>query len=179
MAPKYGRKSLAQLATIDPRLARAHQKLLDLGHDHSILEGRRSRDDQNRKHAHGRSRVRWPDSKHNCATPLEGVPRHEWPEDADGLSKAVDSAPYVADLNGPGRGGNPWPDSATERRVRADPALLEYVKRVGLFYAHAARVQLLLQLDGVEARSGLDWDRDGDVRDQNFDDGPHHEIVGD
>ena len=29
---------------------------------------------------------------------------------------------------------------------------------------------------GIEIRSGLDWDRDGDMTDQTFNDGPHYEL---
>lgn len=74
--PNFSDKSLAKLATSDPRLQRVFHEVVR-NFDCTILEGHRNRERQNQMVAEGKSQVRWPDGKHNT------VP-----------SKAVDVCPY-------------------------------------------------------------------------------------
>jgi peptidoglycan L-alanyl-D-glutamate endopeptidase CwlK len=74
--PNFSDKSLAKLATSDPRLQRVFHEVVR-NFDCTILEGHRNRERQNQMVAEGKSQVRWPDGKHNT------VP-----------SMAVDVTPY-------------------------------------------------------------------------------------
>jgi peptidoglycan L-alanyl-D-glutamate endopeptidase CwlK len=74
--PNFSDKSLAKLATSDPRLQRVFHEVVR-NFDCTILEGHRNKERQNRMVAEGKSQVRWPDGKHNT------VP-----------SMAVDVCPY-------------------------------------------------------------------------------------
>ena len=62
--PRCSDKSISNLTTCDTRL---QQALLRVVHDFdcTILEGHRDRERQNRMVDEGKSRVRWPDGKHN------------------------------------------------------------------------------------------------------------------
>ena len=75
----FGNKSRKELATLDPRL----QEILNLAIayiDFSVLEGYRGRDRQNKLFNENKTKLIWPDGKHN-----------DWP------SKAVDISPYPQD----------------------------------------------------------------------------------
>jgi peptidoglycan L-alanyl-D-glutamate endopeptidase CwlK len=79
----YGRISRSRLETVDPLLQEVFQRALNLGLiDITILQGVRSRQLQDQYYREGKSKVRWPNSKHNVKTPEE-------------KSKAVDAGPYV------------------------------------------------------------------------------------
>lgn len=53
--------------------------------DHTILEGRRGKEDQNKAFESGKSKLQWPNGKHNTLTDTE-------------LSQAVDATPYPVDF---------------------------------------------------------------------------------
>lgn len=79
----YGRRSKSILETVNVLLAQVFVYALDTGlMDITIIDGRRSRQQQNLYYAQGRSKVQWPNSKHNVRYPHD-------------LSKAIDAAPYV------------------------------------------------------------------------------------
>ena len=75
--PSFSEKSLAKLATCDPLLHRVFQEVV-LNFDCSILEGHRDEARQNQMVAEGKSKVRWPDGKHNtvpsCAVDVTPYP---------------------------------------------------------------------------------------------------------
>jgi peptidoglycan L-alanyl-D-glutamate endopeptidase CwlK len=80
----FGSRSALCLGTCDNRLVHIFHAAIDTGLiDISILEGRRGKVLQDEYFAAGRSKVQWPDSKHNVIDP-------------DDLSKAVDAAPFVS-----------------------------------------------------------------------------------
>jgi peptidoglycan L-alanyl-D-glutamate endopeptidase CwlK len=80
---RYGRRSKERLAAADGDLRRVLERALGYGlMDITILQSVRSREDQERAFAEKRSRVHWPNSKHNVLR--EGDP-----------AEAVDAAPYV------------------------------------------------------------------------------------
>lgn len=88
---KFSHRSKKNLQTCDKRLLMLANRCIDII-DFTVLEGRRSKARQNRLYEQGKSKVKWPNSKHNV-------------EDPDDLSKAFDLAPYPID----------WED---ERRFR-------------------------------------------------------------
>lgn len=101
--------------------------------DISIITGHRGKEEQNQKVLEGKSKVRWPNGKHNSFP-----------------SQAVDFQPY------------PVP----ERREKLWAALA-YI---------AGRAIEIGKRRGLEVRWGGDWDEDGDLTDQNFDDLYHLEV---
>ncbi len=74
--PGFSEKSIAKLASCDPRLQRVFYEVVR-NFDCTILEGHRDQERQNRMVDEGKSQVRWPDGRHNT------VP-----------SMAVDVTPY-------------------------------------------------------------------------------------
>ena len=80
----WGTRSLERLATVEPKLRQiCHEALRVSPFDLTVLCGRRSREEQEKAVAEGRSKVHWPKSRHNCP---------------DGsLSQAVDLAPFPID----------------------------------------------------------------------------------
>lgn len=139
--PQFGKKSLAQLGTCDDRLQKVFHEVIKYW-DCAILEGHRSKEDQDTDVASGRSKTPWPTSKHN------GMP-----------SKAVDAAPYPI----------VWPD-----RIKASKT---YEKDLSRWYLFAGFVKGVAAQMGITLRIGADWDGDGDLTDQTFNDLPHFEIV--
>lgn len=83
--PQFGNASKKRLATCDPRIVEVLEEVIK-HFDCSVLEGVRSKEDQNEYYRTGRSKVMWPHSKHNVL--VEGQ-----------LSRAVDVAPYPIDWN--------------------------------------------------------------------------------
>jgi hypothetical protein len=79
---RYSSSSQERFDTLHPDLQLIFNKALDLGFDHAILEGHRSREKQLEYYRDGRSKVRV--SKHNRSP-----------------SEAVDARPYVAGLGYP------------------------------------------------------------------------------
>jgi len=81
----YGSTSEKRKATCDPRIRLVFDVAIAMGLiDISIIEGERSMKDQNRYFSTGKSKVKWPDSKHNVVKP-------------GGQSLAIDAAPYIND----------------------------------------------------------------------------------
>lgn len=138
------------LAGCDPRLVRLLEDVV-LTDDCVIQTGARSVEDETRAIASGHSKLTDPyDSKH-----VVGPQRP--------LALAVDAAPYpvVWPIAQP---GNVW----AARDLHA----------LGRFYMFAGVVKTRARALGLSIRWGGDWDSDGDVFDQNFDDCDHFELVG-
>lgn len=83
MKYKFSRRSGQRLATVDTKLQRVMEAALETGLiDISIIQGVRSKQEQNRYFDLGKSRVKWPNGKHNVYSP-------------DEKALAVDAAPFV------------------------------------------------------------------------------------
>lgn len=129
----FSEKSKAKLATCHKMLQVLFNTVI-LFRDCTIVEGHRGRDKQNKAFRNGKSKLKYPDSKHNKKPSL-----------------AVDVAPYF-----PGKGAS-------------------YNDRQCLYFA--GYVMRTAQVLDIPVRCGFDWDGDGDVNDQNFNDGVHFEII--
>jgi hypothetical protein len=136
MRRKWGPKSLAVRETLDPRLQRWVDRVLQEVCDISLLYGYRGEAEQNELFDNNLSKLRFPDSKHNRQP-----------------SQAVDLQPY--------------------------PRPLHDSKLWGALGYIAGRGEAIAEDMGITLRWGGDWDRDGDLTDQNFDDLFHWEIVED
>ena len=128
--PKFGRRSKEVLNSCDPRLREICNEVIKI-YDFSILEGYRPKEVQNRLYGEGRSKLVWPESKHNQSPSL-----------------AVDIAPYPID----------WKDT-------------------GRFNLLAGMMFAVAHDKGIKLRWGGDWDGDFDMKDQDFNDLPHFQIV--
>ena len=149
--PSYSSKSLAQRATLDPLL----QSLFDevLKHwDHTLLEGKRTLEQQKINVAKGVSKTL--NSKHVTG---------------DDPSLAVDAAPFPID----------WPDFQLLKNLSKDQqdTLWKEIKDFARFYHFAGFVLGVASQKGIAVRHGGDWDMDQDIHDQNFDDLPHFELI--
>jgi len=83
---KFGKQSCDCLDTCDIRIGAIASKVLELGFmDFSVVEGRRSKETQNLYFKTGKSRVEWPDSKHNVKD-----------EEQKDLAEAFDAVPYIS-----------------------------------------------------------------------------------
>lgn len=79
--PHYGETSRKRLSTCSLNLQKVFNEVIK--HiDCTIVEGVRSKEDQNEYFEKGKSRVVWPDGKHNVESPGE-------------LCEAVDAGPYI------------------------------------------------------------------------------------
>jgi peptidoglycan LD-endopeptidase CwlK len=79
----FGSRSQSKLDTVVPTLRRVAMRALSYGIiDMAVTEGRRDKKTQNLFYASGKSKVCWPDSKHNVLNPND--PAH-----------AIDIVPYV------------------------------------------------------------------------------------
>jgi len=134
--PSFGKTSRRRLKTCHPDLQRVFKRVVK-EHDCTIICGRRGRNAQELAYANGKSKVQWPNSRHNAEAPE--------------LSEAVDAAPYVS-----GKG-------------------VIWEERACAFFA--SKVLDVAKEEGVELRWGGDWDGDGDLTDQNFNDLVHFELV--
>lgn len=128
--PKFGIKSTANLVTCDQRLQDLMQEVVK-DFDCSITEGHRCECDQHADFLAGKSKLDWPNGRHNA------VP-----------SRAVDAYPYPVDMND------------TKR-----------------FYYFAGYVKGIAAKMGLKIRWGGDWNQDTQVRDNNFNDLVHFELV--
>ncbi len=77
--PQFSQKSLDKLATCDPRLQKVMNEVIKHV-DCVILEGHRGEETQNEYFEQGKSKTRFPDSKHNKLP-----------------SQAIDAVPYPID----------------------------------------------------------------------------------
>lgn len=79
--PKFGAQSLKHLQEAHPELQRLFHEVIKVV-DCSVIEGFRSKEEQDKAFYAGKSKVKWPNSKHNNTPSL-----------------AVDVAPYPIDWN--------------------------------------------------------------------------------
>lgn len=148
----YGRRSKHVRRTMRPEL----QETLDetLRHaDHSLLEGYRGEEAQNKAFDTGHSKVRFPNGRHN-----------KYPSDA------VDAAPYPIDWD-------------TKVAKRDDAGKIVGINWSGVwnlcrFFYFAGMVVGIGAKLGHKIRFGGDWDGDLDLDDQKFRDLVHFEYRG-
>lgn len=131
----FGRNSRKHLATSDARLQRIAHRVLRIK-DHSIIQGHRSKEEQDKAFASGNSKLKWPNGKHNKLPSL-----------------AMDVQTY------------PVPENQQDLRE-------EQYYLLGLYKGVAME-------QGIPMRTGADWDRDGEIADNGFDDLFHTEIDDD
>jgi len=108
--PAFSERSKAHLRTAHPCLQRLFNRVVQT-YDCTILEGHRTEARQNRLYAEGKSKVRYPNSKHNYI-PSQAVDVAPYPIDWHDTDRFYHFAGYVlgmAELMGvPLRWGGDW-----------------------------------------------------------------------
>ncbi len=155
----WGRRSQAERATSDDRLNEIGDIVLQIK-NHSVLKGHRNQPDQHQAFVDGNSKLDWPDGNHN-ATPSKAQDIRTYPnppvgklaEDFAELAKYDDSPLFKKVL------------VALESQALREEQLylLGLYRGVGYMLEH-------------KIRTGADWDRDGEIADNGFDDFFHVEI---
>lgn len=140
--------SQARFDTLHPNLQALLTQASKMGLDLSILQGHRTKADQNAAVASKNSKVLWPNSKHNTLPSL-----------------AVDVQPYPNPFEGIDKLPKEQQSRAKEKATRQ-------------FYAMAGALQTLAKQMGFKLRWGGDWDGDFNYLDNSFDDLYHFELVG-
>lgn len=135
----FGTTSRANLSTANSTLQGIAAEVL-LIKDHSIVKGHRNQVDQDYAHQTGKSKLKWPDGKHNALP-----------------SNAIDVRTY------------PMP-------IRPTKELFEQALREEQLYLLGLYVGVAFAL-GTTLRIGADWDRDGEIADNGFDDFFHVETI--
>lgn len=74
---KYSKNSLKKLQAVDYRLVLLFTKIIDY-YDHTILTGHRTHQEQTKAFLQKRSKVSWPNSKHN-SVPSRAIDVAPWP----------------------------------------------------------------------------------------------------
>lgn len=75
--PRFGKSSMEKLSTVHPNLQKVLMRVIGW-YNFTILEGHRGQEAQDEAFRTGRSKVKYPDSKHN-AEPSEAVDIAPWP----------------------------------------------------------------------------------------------------
>lgn len=134
---EFGKSSRERLATCQPLLQTLMYRVV-ARRDIFIACGTRGKEEQELAFVQEKSKVRWPNSKHN-KSPSEAADAVPWPEKWDSPSAFLEVRTIVMEE---------WAQMVDE----------------GLTI-------------GWDLRWGGDWDGDGDLTDQKFDDRPHWELV--
>ena len=77
--PKFGKSSRERLATCDKRLQKVFNEIIKHV-DCSVLEGHRSQERQDKLYGEGKTKVKYPDGRHN-SDPSRAVDITPWPID--------------------------------------------------------------------------------------------------
>lgn len=90
---KFSSKSKAQLLTVHPELQRLFREVIK-GYDCTIIQGHRGKEEQDEYFRTGRSKLQFPNSKHN-KTPSLGIDVAPYPIDWNDLNRFYHFGGYV------------------------------------------------------------------------------------
>ena len=163
--PEYSNSSKAKLRTCDPDLQKLFNFVIEYL-DNSILEGHRDEKTQNQYFAQGKSKVKFPFSKHNKLP-----------------SQAVDSVPYPIDWRFEGALINhirKYLDLKPKSILNiadVEKEIISIVENIERWFMYIGFVRGVASHMGIKLRSGADWNSDGYTSDQKFNDLPHFELI--
>lgn len=129
---RFGKRSKAEMATIEEDLQKILNRAIKVV-DFSVREGHRNKAKQDGYFASGKSKLKFPEGKHNCFP-----------------SEAVDIAP------------SPYP--------KTDAGIKQAYFLAGIIKGIAVEM-------GIDIIIGCDWNNDGDIRNDNFQDVWHIELI--
>lgn len=156
----FSKNSKTKLDQCDDRLRKVFTRVDSLGFECTIVTGHRGEAEQTEHYEAGRSKVPFPNSKHNVEPSL-----------------ATDAAPYdTVEKRIPEAA---LPAFYKKLSAKDKEAFQVYVKEMGQFYFFAGAVQAVANSINVPLRWGGDWDGDGNFEDQTFDDLWHFELIED
>jgi len=149
--PNFGKRSREQLDTCSPQIKALMKRVVE-NFDISILEGHRDQERQDKLYDEGKSKLKYPEGNHN------NMP-----------SNAVDIQPYPFNPKSP--------KAKIELAIMAGyvRAVFDAVKTKD--YDRTDYDVDWIELERYKLRWGGDWDSDGDLDDQTFDDYYHFEII--
>jgi peptidoglycan LD-endopeptidase CwlK len=161
---RYSAKSLSELFTAHLDLQVLFQDIVE-DFDNKVLQGKRTEEEQRRNVESGKSKTM--NSKHvypldepSLALDVAPYPL-EWPQLRELLTEVEDLIAV----------GAPQPE--------LEEAVHNYAKTLARFYYFGGYVLGRADERGLKIRWGGDWDGDREVRDQDFDDTVHFELVRD
>jgi len=161
--PVFSEKSLVYLNECHPILKRAAHIVIQYV-DFKVICSARNEEDQFIAFNSGKSKVRWPNGKHNCIQAFpeseRGSARKKWPNVPE-YSMAMDIMPYPLPKK-----GNIWDE--------------KYAYRFSYIIAHfnMAIYRMFRNNETMYIpRNGCDWDGDGDLDDNEFNDLGHIELI--
>lgn len=153
--PTFSKSSETALATCHPRLQQAARELIDT-FDFAVLEGHRDQSAQDADFATGRSKLKWPNGKHNAMP-----------------SKAFDIGPYHPQfgvLIG-------TPEQLAHIASSWGISIKEAAALVREHYCFLAGQMLAVARSQLTTlRWGGDWNRNNSLFDNSFDDLGHFEL---
>jgi len=154
--PIYSDRSKGKLKTCDKRLQLIFNKAIK-HFDHTILFGHRDYTDQTKAFNEGKSKLSWPDSKHN-----------KFP------SLGIDAAPYPI----PEKWGAISWDILTKGVKKDNIEIIKHqIKELHKFYYFAGYILGIANGLDIRLRCGADWNGDKNFNDQTFDDLCHFELI--
>jgi len=148
--PTFGRTSSEELASCHDFVRACAERAIAVV-DFKVLCGHRVKDRQDHYFNTGRSKVQWPNSKHNSLP-----------------SMAFDFAPWPID----------WGDTGTASERAKARARFYFVQGVLMAMAHQINRERVARGEATVflPRGGHDWDGNGIFTDQRFDDLGHFEV---
>ena len=162
---KFSNNSLMQLQTCHDDLQKLAYEVLKT-RDFAVLCGHRNQQDQDAAFNSGASQVKWPDGNHNKlpSTAFDLMPVVNGiriTADATAIAKRLGITPSVLNLDVTKK-------AMVTRLVQEEREVLTYF--AGLVVGIAVSL-------GIRLRWGGDWDGDGDLCDNKFDDLFHFELL--
>ena len=158
--PQFSKRSQDRLDTCHSFLVELFGRVVK-GFDCTILEGARSQNRQMILLGEGKTKLKYPLSKHNIGL-----------ESGRKLSAAVDVIPYPIDWR---YEGDMW-DASQEHELDEYLEIHHNIERWFMFIGYVKGIAAEM---GVPLICGADWDGDNCMADQQFDDLPHFEIKED
>lgn len=125
----FSKSSEERIATLHPDLQRVLRKAINVV-DFSVIDGLRNEESQKKAVANKRSKVNFPNSRHNRSKRDDGTYDYK-------VADAVDVAPYPIQ----------WPN-INKQTAR------EYVRRMGRFYLLAGVIKACAIIEQVELKWG-------------------------
>ncbi len=178
--PNFGKTSTTNLEECDLRLQDIAKKVINIL-DFSVIEGHRGKEEQDDLFDQRKTKVRYPNSKHN-SEPSKAFDWAPYPIDwrsekelQEAIQKYTQSQINIAlaerDMV-----------SFSSMRImkqKSDEAyneIIDIVHNIQRWYLYAGAFKGAGEALGISVRSGADWDGDGFTNDQTFDDIGHLEL---
>lgn len=159
--PRFSQKSFIKLATCHISLVKLFAEVVK-NFDCTILEGRRDQLTQEKYFNEGKSKLHYPDSKHNAEPPNKSIAIDVIPYPIDWQFENDILIPAVA-VNYP------------HNEAIIDMDVVHNIERWAMFGGFVKGVASQM---GIEIIWGGDWDSDNQLSNQKFDDWVHFELYG-